>query len=91
MAPASSASNRFIEDYNKEPKPFVWKADPGKIIAAVIRGHQTLRSIQQDNHESVGALAGRYEIGRLSDKGGDRPAKKRFKAYLIGSFRCSNR
>ena len=39
-----AAINRFIEEHNKEPKPFVWTADPKKIIAAVNRGHQTLRT-----------------------------------------------
>ena len=37
--------NRFIKEHNEEPRPFVWKADPDKIIAAVRRGHQTLESI----------------------------------------------
>jgi len=27
---------------NDDPKPFVWTADPDKIIAAVRRGYQTL-------------------------------------------------
>ena len=40
-----AAINRFIEEHNKEPKPFVWTADPDEIIAAVNRGYQTLRSI----------------------------------------------
>jgi hypothetical protein len=31
--------------HNGDPKPFVWKADPEEIIAAVRRGHQTLKSI----------------------------------------------
>ncbi len=39
-----AAINRFIEKHNKEPKPFVWTADPNEIIAAVNRGHQTLRT-----------------------------------------------
>ena len=39
-----AAINRFIDEYNKEPKPFVWTADPDEIIAAVNRGHQTLRT-----------------------------------------------
>ncbi len=39
-----AAINRFIDEHNKEPKPFVWTADPNKIIAAVNRGHQTLRT-----------------------------------------------
>jgi transposase len=36
--------NRFIDEHNREPKPFVWTADPDEIIAAVNRGHQTLRT-----------------------------------------------
>jgi transposase len=40
-----SAINRFIKEHNEEPRPFVWKADPDQIIAAVRRGHQTLESI----------------------------------------------
>ena len=40
-----AAINRFIDEHNKEPKPFVWTADPDEIIAAVNRGYQTLRSI----------------------------------------------
>ena len=39
-----TAINHFIEEHNKEPKPFVWTADPKEIIAAVSRGHQTLRT-----------------------------------------------
>jgi transposase len=40
-----AAINRFLADHNLEPKPFIWKADPEKIIAAAARGHQTLESI----------------------------------------------
>jgi transposase len=40
-----AAINRFIKEHNQEPRPFVWKADPDQIIAAVRRGHQTLESI----------------------------------------------
>lgn len=40
-----AAINRFIEEHNQKPIPFVWKADPNHIIAAVKRGHQTLESI----------------------------------------------
>jgi len=39
------AINRFLAEHNAEPKPFVWTADPDKIIAAVRRGHQVLDSI----------------------------------------------
>ena len=31
--------NRFLKEHNMQPKPFVWTADPDKIIAAVRRGH----------------------------------------------------
>ena len=40
-----AAINRFIAEHNCQPKPFIWKADPGKIIAARNRGFQTLESI----------------------------------------------
>lgn len=40
-----AAINRFVEETNKMPKPFIWTADPDKIIAAVKRGHQQLDSI----------------------------------------------
>ena len=39
-----AAINRFLDEHNEEPKPFTWTADPGKIIAAVRRGHQALNS-----------------------------------------------
>ena len=39
------AINRFLEEHNQQSKPFVWTADPDKIIAAVRRGHQMLDSI----------------------------------------------
>ena len=31
---------RYLADANRKPKPFVWTANPDKIIAAVHRGHQ---------------------------------------------------
>jgi transposase len=40
-----AAINRFVSDHNTKPKPFIWTADPDRIIAAVKRGHQTLDSI----------------------------------------------
>jgi len=40
-----AAINRFLRETNNHPKPFVWTADPDKIIAAVRRGHQVLGSI----------------------------------------------
>ena len=40
-----AAINRFIDEHNRSPKPFVWSADPDAIIAARNRGFQTLESI----------------------------------------------
>ena len=40
-----AAINRFLADTNANPKPFVWTADPNRVIAAVKRGKQTLESI----------------------------------------------
>jgi transposase len=35
----------YLAATNRDPKPFIWTADPDKIIAAVNRGHQALESI----------------------------------------------
>jgi len=40
-----AAINRFVAETNKNPKPFVWTADPDKVLAAVKRGKQALESI----------------------------------------------
>ena len=37
--------NRFVADTNADPKPFVWTADPKRVLAAVKRGKQTLESV----------------------------------------------
>jgi transposase len=39
------AINRFIVETNASPKPFVWTADPNRVLAAVTRGKQALESI----------------------------------------------
>jgi transposase len=39
-----AAINRYLDEHNQRPKPFVWTADPNRIIAKVNRGHQTLAS-----------------------------------------------
>jgi hypothetical protein len=39
--------NRFVADIIADPKPFVWTADPKRVLAAVKRGKQTLESIHQ--------------------------------------------
>ncbi len=38
------ATNRYLDEHNQRPKPFVWAADPDRIIAKVNRGYQTLAS-----------------------------------------------
>jgi transposase len=40
-----AAINEFVATHNRDPKPFVWKADPKAIIAAAKRGYQALGSI----------------------------------------------
>ncbi|HEY3622052.1 MAG TPA: IS630 family transposase, partial [Roseiarcus sp.] len=45
VADLQAAINRFLEEYNQQPRPFTWTADPDEIIAAVRRGHQVLDSI----------------------------------------------
>jgi transposase len=40
-----AAINRFLAETNDDPKPFVWTAEPEKVIAAVKRGKQALESI----------------------------------------------
>ena len=41
-----AAINRFLAETNDNPKPFVWTADPNRILAAVNRGNQKLTAIQ---------------------------------------------
>jgi transposase len=38
------AINTFIQTHNQQPRPCQWQATPEDIIAAVKRGHQTLRT-----------------------------------------------
>ena len=45
VADLQTAINRFVNETNRDPKRFVWTADPNRIIAAVERGHQALDSI----------------------------------------------
>lgn len=39
-----AAINRFVAETNDDPKPFVWTADPNRVLAAVTRGKQALES-----------------------------------------------
>ena len=39
-----AAINRYLEEHNQRPKPFVWTADPNRIIEKINRGYQALAS-----------------------------------------------
>ncbi|MEK6212424.1 MAG: IS630 family transposase [Pseudomonadota bacterium] len=40
-----AAINRFVAETNADPKPFVWTADPNRVIAAVRRGKHVIESV----------------------------------------------
>ena len=40
-----AAINRFVAETNADPKPFVWTADPRRVLAAVKRGKEMLKSV----------------------------------------------
>ena len=44
VAELQAAINRFVDEHNRTPKPFIWRADPDEIIAARTRGFQALES-----------------------------------------------
>lgn len=44
VAELQAAINRFVDEHNQNPKPFIWRADPHQIIAARLRGYQALES-----------------------------------------------
>jgi hypothetical protein len=46
-----AAINRYLDEHNQCPKPFVWTADPDRIIDKVNRGYQALAS-----HHSIATL-----------------------------------
>jgi hypothetical protein len=41
----TAEDNRFVEETNSDPKPFVWTADAKRVLAAVKRGKEKLESI----------------------------------------------
>ena len=45
LADLKAAIDRFVAETNSNPKPFVWTADPKRVLAAVNRGKQALESI----------------------------------------------
>jgi hypothetical protein len=61
-----TAITRLIEQHNtSEAKPFTWRADPDKIIAARNRGFQVLDSIHQGRSF---AASGWFPTARISAK-----------------------
>jgi hypothetical protein len=40
-----AAINRFLAETNSNPKPFVWTADPQRVLAAAKRGKEALESL----------------------------------------------
>ena len=45
VADLQAAINHFVAETNFDPKPFVWTADPKRVLAAVKRGKEKLESI----------------------------------------------
>jgi hypothetical protein len=39
-----AAINRYLEEHNTDPRPFVWTAEPDAIIEKVRRGYQASQS-----------------------------------------------
>jgi hypothetical protein len=42
---AEGVGNRYVEENNAEPKPFLWTADPDVVLGEVNRGTQALASV----------------------------------------------
>lgn len=40
-----AAINRYVAETNENPRPFIWTADPQRVLAAVQRGKQALESL----------------------------------------------
>ena len=53
-----AAINRFLDEHNEKPKPFVWRADPVRVLAAIERGKQALEvrplAARRPGHRSFG-------------------------------------
>jgi hypothetical protein len=39
--------NRFVEEHNTSPRPFVWTADPDTIVEKVRRGYHAVASSER--------------------------------------------
>jgi transposase len=47
------AINRFLAETNSTPKPFVWTADPKRVLAAFKRGKEALEPIHKQSRKSA--------------------------------------
>ena len=54
VAELQAAINRFVEETNADPKPFVWTADPKRVLAAVKRGKAAAAAFDFPFVEAVG-------------------------------------
>src|SRR6202035_3699847 len=54
VADLQAAINRFVEETNSDPKPFVWTADAKRVLAAVKRGKEKLESIHEQGERCDG-------------------------------------
>jgi hypothetical protein len=52
-----AAINRYLGEHNRQPKPFVWTADPDRIIEKVKRGYQAIASDHQQSRLGADAVA----------------------------------
>jgi choline dehydrogenase-like flavoprotein len=58
-----AAINRYLGEHNRKPKPFVWTADPDRIIEKVNRGHQAIAS----NHYLTWAILKAHTQNRAGE------------------------
>ena len=82
------AIKRFLTQTNQDPKPFIWTADPNRIIAAVRRGYQVLGWIAGSH-----AAIKRYSESpclKLVVNGFNRRWERHMPAYLERSRHCGS-
>ena len=75
-----AAINRFLAEHNQHPRPFVWTANPDKIIAAASRGHPAwIQSTRRDSGQRVGKRLSSQNSGlaQLGASGAGSPAGAR--------------
>ena len=47
-----AAINRYLAEHNENPKPFVWKADPSRVLATIERRKKALESVHQHSRSA---------------------------------------